>query len=102
MEELIAADIRLVNAVQRITTPIESPDISLAPVVFFIWPDLPQWIAYIFPTHYFMKPLYEVAIKGADLVTVLPLLGVALALCVALLPVIFGSGRRLQAGLASA
>ena len=73
MEELIAADIRLVNAVQRITTPIESPDISLAPVVFFIWPDLPQWIAYIFPTHYFMKPLYEGAIKGTDLVTVLPL-----------------------------
>jgi ABC-2 type transport system permease protein len=75
--------------------------VLLAPVIFFIWPDLLQWIAYIFPTHYFMKPLYEVAIKGADLVTVLPLLGVALAICVALLPVIFGSGRRLQAGLAS-
>ncbi len=76
--------------------------VLLVPVIFFIWPDLPQWIAYVFPTHYFMKPLYEVAIKGADLVSVLPLLGIALAICVALLPVIFGSGRRMQAGLASA
>ncbi|MDP6349688.1 MAG: ABC transporter permease [Chloroflexota bacterium] len=76
--------------------------VLLAPVAFFIWTDLPQWIAYIFPTHYFMKPLYEVAVKGADLASVLPLLGIALAICLALLPLIFGSGRRMQAGLASA
>ncbi|MDP6349691.1 MAG: MarR family transcriptional regulator [Chloroflexota bacterium] len=38
IEELIEADRRLVNAVQRITTPIESPDISLAQarMLFFI------------------------------------------------------------------
>jgi DNA-binding MarR family transcriptional regulator len=38
VEDLIAADRRLVNALQRITTPIESPDISLAQarLLFFV------------------------------------------------------------------
>ncbi len=38
IEELIEADRRLVNAVQRITTPVESPDVSLAQarLLFFV------------------------------------------------------------------
>ena len=76
--------------------------VLLAPVIFFIWPEVPQWIPYFFPTHYFMKPLFEVAIKGGELASVLPLMGIGLAICAALLPIVFGSGRRLQSRLATA
>ena len=70
-------------------------------MIFFIWPDLPQWIPYFFPTYYFMKPLFEVAIQGAELVSVLPLMGIGLVICAGLFPIVFRSGGRLQARLAA-
>lgn len=41
-----------------------------APVIFFIWPGLPQWIGQLFPTYYFLFPLFEVGVKGATLADV--------------------------------
>ena len=44
--------------------------VLLAPVIFFIWPNLPQWIAKVFPTYYFLSPLFDIAIRGAGLADV--------------------------------
>ena len=72
-----------------------------APVIFFIWPNLPQWIAKVFPTYYFLAPLFEIATKGASLTDVWLELGIGLAICVVLLPAVFAMGRRLEASLAT-
>ena len=73
-----------------------------APVIFFIWPNLPQWIAKLFPTYYFLSPLFEIAIKGASLADVWPELAIGLALCAALFVAVFAMGRRLEVSLVTA
>ncbi len=32
------------------------------PVVFYIWPNLPEWIARIAPTYWFLEPIFEVGV----------------------------------------
>lgn len=39
----------------------------MAPVAWHIWPDLPQWIAKLFPTYWFINPIYELSVLGKDL-----------------------------------
>ena len=73
-----------------------------APVVFFIWPNLPQWIAKVFPTYYFLAPLFEIAVRGASLADVWPELGIGLALCAVLFMAVFAMGRRLEVRLGAA
>ena len=73
-----------------------------APVVFFIWPNLPQWIAKVFPTYYFLAPLFEIAVRGASLADVWPELGIGLALCAVLFMAVFAMGRRLEVSLSAA
>lgn len=74
----------------------------MAPVVFFIWPDLPQWAAKLFPTYYFLEPVYEIAVAGATLRDVRLELGVATLICAMLLPLVAWSGRRMARRLAMA
>jgi ABC-2 type transport system permease protein len=73
----------------------------MAPVLFFIWPGLPDWVAKLFPTYYFLNPLFEVAAKGAELSDVWRELAVAVLICAALVPVTWIVGRRMQDRLAS-
>ncbi len=73
-----------------------------APVIFFIWPNLPQWIAKVFPTYYFLSPLFEIAIKDASLADVWPELAIGLAICVVLFGAVFRMGRRLEVSLVAA
>ena len=75
--------------------------VLVAPVVFFIWPNLPQWIAKIFPTYYFLSPLFEIAIRGAGLADVWIELAIGFAVCVVLLPGVYTLGRRMEATLAA-
>ena len=75
--------------------------VLVAPVVFFIWPNLPQWIAKIFPTYYFLSPLFEIAIRGAGLADVWMELAIGFAICVVLLPGVYTLGRRMEATLAA-
>lgn len=37
------------------------------PVVFYIWPSLPQWIAKIAPTYWFLEPIFEVGVRNGGL-----------------------------------
>jgi ABC-2 type transport system permease protein len=65
----------------------------LAPVVFILFPALPQWIPRLIPTHYFLTPIYEIATLGASLGDHLVDLGIAAAICLALLPAVAAVGR---------
>jgi ABC-2 type transport system permease protein len=68
----------------------------VAPVLFYIFPDWPQWIARIFPTYWFLEPIVAVTTRGAGLPEVGGELLVALAWCVALALVVAVVARRLQ------
>jgi ABC-2 type transport system permease protein len=76
--------------------------IIAAPVIFYVFPDWPQWIAQIFPTWWVINPVFEIAVGGASLADVGWQLAVGLGISLALLPVVFVLGRRMQLQLAAA
>lgn len=77
--------------------------ILLAPTVFYIFPDWPQWIARIFPTYWVINPIYEVTINGAGLDVVWTQLLIAIGVIAAMVVPIVLLTRRLETsvGLAS-
>jgi ABC-2 type transport system permease protein len=66
------------------------------PVIFFVWPDLPGWIARLGPTYWFLRPVYGAAVEGATLGEVWFDLVMAAVLCVLLVPLTALAGRRLE------
>jgi ABC-2 type transport system permease protein len=68
-----------------------------APVVFYIFPDWPQWIAKIFPLYWIIEPIWQVSVMGEPLGRVWFELAIALAISLALVPVIAALGRRVKA-----
>lgn len=73
-----------------------------APVIFYLFPDWPQWIAKLFPTYWFLEPIFEVAVNGAGLGEVWFEDLVSLAVSLAFVPVIILLGRGMQARLGAA
>ena len=70
------------------------------PVIFPIFPNLPQWIAYLGPTYYFLDPVFKIAVEGAALGDVWVMLVIGAAICVALVPAVIALGHRLETRLA--
>jgi len=70
----------------------------LFPVLFTIWPTLPQWIAKLGPTYYFLQPIFELSVNGATLADVASQLAIAAAICLALLPIVIRFGRSMLVG----
>jgi ABC-2 type transport system permease protein len=70
--------------------------ILLAPTVFYIFPDWPQWIAKVFPTYWVINPIYEVTINGAGLDVVWSELAIAGAIIAAMIVPIVLLARRLE------
>jgi ABC-2 type transport system permease protein len=66
-----------------------------APVIFYIFPDWPGWIAQIFPTYWIIDPIYEIATQDAGVGDIAGQLAVALAICVVLVPVVVVLSRRM-------
>ena len=66
------------------------------PVVFFIWPDLPGWIARIGPTFYFLQPIFDLSVGGATLGDVAGDMAIGAAICVALIPAVLYMGGWLE------
>lgn len=58
------------------------------PVVFYIFPEWPQWIARIFPLYWIISPIWEVSIMGRTLDTVWFELFIALVITLALVPLV--------------
>lgn len=54
-----------------------------APAFIALFPDIPQWIAQVFPTYYIVNPIVAVTQQGADLNAILPDVLVLLALILA-------------------
>lgn len=54
-------------------TLVKSLNILLiGPVAFFVFSGLPEWIAKLFPTYWFIQPVYAVSLEDAGLVQVWP------------------------------
>jgi ABC-2 type transport system permease protein len=68
----------------------------LYPVIAWLWPELPGWIARLGPTYYFLQPIFAVSVEGAGLRAVGGNLAIAGLICVALTPAVAAMGRRLQ------
>jgi len=73
----------------------------MAPVVFYLFPNWPQWIPKVFPTYWIIEPVFEVSIKGATLSDVWVELVVAVGICVALGAVVAALARRMERLLAA-
>lgn len=71
------------------------------PVIFPLFPSLPQWIAWLGPTYYFLDPVFKIAIEGAGLADVWLPLAVGTVICIAFVPVVLLLGRRLAATVAA-
>lgn len=72
-----------------------------APVVFYLFPDWPQWLGKIFPTYWAIDPVFEVAVNGAGLSDVWVELVVALAICEVLALGVATLIRRMRTQLAT-
>jgi ABC-2 type transport system permease protein len=68
----------------------------IAPVLFTLFPGLPQGVARVFPTYYFLQPIYEMAVTGSGFGDHLVEVVVCLAICLALLPAVVAMGKRLE------
>ena len=74
--------------------------VILAPLLFYFFPSWPQWIPKLFPTYWFIDPLYRIALRGAGLGQVWPDLAVALAVTALMLIPVTLLARRMEARLA--
>ena len=70
-------------------------------MVFYLFPEWPQWIARLFPTYWFLDQIYRVSVLGASTRDVAGDLVVAGVICVAIVPLIVLLARRAEARMAS-
>ncbi len=73
----------------------------VTPVVFYLFPSWPRWIAQLFPTYWVIDPVYRVTLTGASLADVWSEMAVALVLIVVLVVPIVLLGRRMVEKAAS-
>ncbi len=65
------------------------------PVVFYIFPEWPQWIAKFFPLYWIIRPIWEVSIMGEPLSAVWFEMMVAAAITIALIPLLLLLKKRM-------
>jgi ABC-2 type transport system permease protein len=75
--------------------------IIFGPALFYVFPDWPRWIAYLFPTYWVIDPIVETGQYGASLRDVAPELALGALLCVALVPVLLRLAQRVRAPAAA-
>jgi ABC-type Na+ efflux pump permease subunit len=63
------------------------------PGLLALFPTLPEWIAKVAPTYYFLQPIYDLSVGGATLSDVLQTLAVGMLIAAALFPVLLWSAR---------
>jgi len=75
--------------------------VLFAPAVLFLFPSVPTWIAKIFPTYYFLGPLYEMTVNALSLRDVVWDLVIGLAICIALAAIAGKSALKMERRLAA-
>lgn len=68
-----------------------------APAFFYLFPEWPQWIAKLFPLYWVIEPVWKVSVMSEPLLTVWFELTVAVAITLALVPLVVMMSRRLEA-----
>jgi ABC-2 type transport system permease protein len=66
------------------------------PVIFYIWPNLPTWIAQLGPSYYFLQPIFELSVRDGSFAGVWVDLAIGVAICAALVPFVYMMGNWLQ------
>ena len=74
--------------------------ILVAPAVLFLFPGVPEWIAMLFPTYYFLGPLYDMTVNAASLSEVYVELLIGVGISGALLAAVIPLARRMEMRLA--
>jgi ABC-2 type transport system permease protein len=91
----------LVKDANSLYTAIKGAGVFIAlPVIFIIWPTLPQWVAKLAPTYYFLTPVYEISVNGGALADFWLEFAVACVLCLVLAPILLAVGNRAEIRLA--
>ncbi len=65
------------------------------PVIFYLFPEWPQWIAKIFPLYWIISPIWEVSVMGKPLSLVWFEILVAVAITLALIPLLLLLKKRM-------
>ena len=52
------------------------------PAVVFMFPEIPQWVGYIFPTFYVIQPIVDVSVNGQSFSAIIPYLAILAGLVV--------------------
>jgi ABC-2 type transport system permease protein len=73
--------------------------IIFAPAILFLFPAVPEWIARIFPSFYFLGPLYEMTVEGALFADVAMDLGIGALISIALTALVVPVSRRMETRL---
>ncbi len=72
-----------------------------APSLFYIFPEWPQWIAKIFPLYWIIEPIWQVSVMGQSIGSVWFELSVAVAITLAMVPLVGFLARRMQSQMAA-
>ncbi|MFN8378219.1 MAG: ABC transporter permease [Anaerolineae bacterium] len=67
-----------------------------APALIMIFPEIPQWVARVFPTYYILQPVLDVSQRGAGLADIGPDLIILLLITTALIVALSRTSGRLQ------
>jgi len=67
------------------------------PVVFYLFPEWPQWIAKLFPLYWIISPIWEVSVMGEPLSQVWSEMLIAVAITIALIPLMLLIKNRMLA-----
>lgn len=71
-----------------------------APALIMVFPEIPQWVARVFPTYYILQPVLDVSQRGAGLAEIGPDLVILLLITTALIVALSRTSSRLQTQVA--
>ena len=66
------------------------------PAIIFMFPEIPSWIGYIFPTYYVVRPVVDISVSGVGFGSVSLYVAVLIAIVVIMAAVVMGIVRRLS------
>lgn len=90
------------DAAMLFTIMKSSGVLLFGPVIFYIFPEWPQWIAKLFPTYWMIDPIWRVAVLGEGVGDVWRSIAIAVAIACALVLVVARLSLRLRAQMAAA
>jgi ABC-2 type transport system permease protein len=66
------------------------------PAIIFMFPQIPSWIGYIFPTYYVVRPVVDISVSGLGFGAVSLYISVLIAIVIVMAIVVMGIVRRLS------